>query len=170
MKKYCFSLNSAVQPEFQPLFDFLVKNKATALSNQFSSPLDRSSPIGNAAFFFDDPTLSGFLLADKTQKVEEKVLTHALRMALENGHLRLAESLLPEIDPTMQQEIKNALLHELAAAGQPDAVKFLIKQGAEVNAEKGGHPSAIFRAIDENRANVVKILLAAGAKIDLEKL
>ena len=88
--------------------------------------------------------------------------------AARKGDLVTLNNLLPDCGPDVRDNFKTATpLHHAAFNEMPDATTLLVKAGADVNALDSDGDPPLEWAIDRRRSENIKILVRAGAKLDI---
>jgi ankyrin repeat protein len=91
-----------------------------------------------------------------------------LIQAVENGHIEIVELLIARGADVQQQESEMQMspLHYAAAHDEPDMVRILLENGADLNAENSFRWTPLFSAARMGSVETVQALLEAGAESD----
>jgi len=91
-----------------------------------------------------------------------------LERAAANGHEIVAKALLArgaDIN-IMSTSIWGGALHGAASSGALSLVRFLLDNGADINAQSRGGGSALQQAVENNHGAVVRLLISKGANVN----
>ena len=83
--------------------------------------------------------------------------------AINSGNIERVKSLISE---EIDQDSKNAALQEACSAGQLDIVKFMIENGADVNAKNNSGGTPLNVASQGDNRDIVELLIENGANIN----
>ncbi|CAL1291481.1 unnamed protein product [Larinioides sclopetarius] len=120
---------------------------------------DGSTPLVTAATAGHHELVKELL---KGADTSSKIL--ALQRAASRGNLAVVE-LLFDSEEDIKRLLGSTALHFAAKEGRTDTVKFLLKTGADINAQDGNGDSALHLSASKNKKEVVQLLLERKADI-----
>jgi ankyrin repeat protein len=131
------------------------------------------TPIAKAAES-DNETIVDLLIkagADVTQPANSNCAP--ILMAAAKGNIKILQALIAARAEVMTHYNGFTPLHDAARGKHPEAVSFLIKEGADVNALDSGkstplHEAAGMYGQHKNSAETMKVLIKAGAKVNAQ--
>lgn len=87
--------------------------------------------------------------------------------AVSGGHLPVVEFFLARLTPDQIRKRQGPMLAAAAVANRQEMIRFLIKQGFDINAADSGGRTALHWAVLAENRGAVPVLLELGAKSDL---
>lgn len=93
----------------------------------------------------------------------------ALHEAAENGSENLARILVEEYHADLHAKLLNGSfpIHIGAQSGRDECVKFFLSKNVDINCVNDERRTPLHTAVDNRRASTVRVLVAAGARLDL---
>lgn len=153
------------KPELQSNAPRAKQILAEYINSRFSKP----DPLGNEPAYklFTNNQLKLDQLKVETKNFNQKDLNLALKLAVLNDFTQPVLEWLITSGAQINSGTESALMYGLQS---PNMIKFLLSKGAQVNYQNAFGKTALFYAVQFNRMDIVKLLVAAKADINHQLL
>ena len=142
-------LDLAIRSEYKNVFDILIKENYG--SGGIESALVEATKVGKLDVLNK--------LLEKSELLSDKQFSSPFIVAIRNGHRRVSEILLPFVDD------KQSLLDvALTKVTDTTMLKWLLKNGANVNSSDSFGESVLFKLVSTGRCDLVAVLSNSGAQ------